>query len=84
MKTWNDRWSTKIVAMMLLIFSSACNSNKEQKTQDDAISMEMVSEVEEAKIHEKIASVGHDTEKVKATDKAYNSLPGCCKYERNI
>lgn len=84
MKNWKDRWSTKIVAMMLLIFSSACNSNKEQKTQDDAISMEMVSEVEEAKIHEKIASVGHDTEKVKATDKAYNSLPGCCKYERNI
>lgn len=41
------------------------------------------SKVEEAKIHEKIASVGHDTEEVKATDKAYNSLPGCCKYERN-
>ena len=42
------------------------------------------SKVEEAIIHEKIASVGHDTEEVKATDKAYNSLPGCCKYERKI
>jgi hypothetical protein len=30
----------------------------------------------------KIASVGHDTEKYKADDKVYNSLPGCCKYER--
>lgn len=30
-----------------------------------------------------IASVGHDTEKFKADDKSYNSLPGCCKYERN-
>jgi len=30
----------------------------------------------------KLASVGHDTEKFKATDKAYNSLPDCCKYER--
>jgi periplasmic mercuric ion binding protein len=30
----------------------------------------------------KLAAVGHDTEKFKADDKAYNSLPGCCKYER--
>ena len=42
------------------------------------------SKVEETAIHEKIAAVGHDTEEVKATDKAYNSLPGCCKYERNV
>lgn len=27
-----------------------------------------------------LAAVGHDTDKFKATDKAYNSLPGCCKY----
>lgn len=40
------------------------------------------SKVKETAIHEKIANVGHDTEEVKATDKAYNSLPGCCKYER--
>ncbi|HEX2394678.1 MAG TPA: ATPase [Bacteroidales bacterium] len=29
-----------------------------------------------------IASAGHDTEKFKAEDKVYNSLPGCCKYNR--
>ena len=34
------------------------------------------------KIQEKIAAVGHDTQKVKATDKAYASLPGCCQYKR--
>jgi hypothetical protein len=34
-------------------------------------------------IARKIASVGHDTEKFKADDKSYNSLPGCCRYERN-
>ncbi len=34
-------------------------------------------------IHDKIASVGHDTDKVKAKDEVYNSLHGCCKYERN-
>jgi copper chaperone CopZ len=33
-------------------------------------------------IGKKIAAVGHDNGKVKADDKAYNALPGCCKYER--
>lgn len=31
-------------------------------------------------IQKKLAAVGHDTPKYKATDKAYNALPGCCKY----
>lgn len=30
----------------------------------------------------KVAAVGHDTERIKATEEAYNRLPGCCKYER--
>ena len=33
-------------------------------------------------IIKKIAAVGHDNGKVKANDKAYNALPGCCKYIR--
>ena len=33
-------------------------------------------------IHKAIAKVGHDTEKEKASDEVYNSLAGCCKYER--
>jgi len=31
-------------------------------------------------IGKKIAAVGHDNEKAKADDKAYGSLPSCCKY----
>lgn len=31
-------------------------------------------------IGKKIAEAGHDNEKAKATDAAYNKLPGCCKY----
>ena len=31
-------------------------------------------------VQKKLAAAGHDTPKYKATDKAYNSLPGCCKY----
>ena len=34
------------------------------------------------KIQEKIASVGHDTQDVKAPEGSYKKLPGCCKYER--
>lgn len=33
-------------------------------------------------INEAIAKAGHDTDTVKASDEAYNKLPGCCKYER--
>ena len=33
-------------------------------------------------VQKKIAAVGHDTEKFKADDKTYKSLPGCCQYER--
>jgi periplasmic mercuric ion binding protein len=33
-------------------------------------------------IQKKVASVGHDTEKYAADDKAYSKLPGCCKYDR--
>ena len=33
-------------------------------------------------VHEAVAKVGHDTEKVKATDEAYNNLHHCCQFER--
>jgi periplasmic mercuric ion binding protein len=40
------------------------------------------SKVKSDDVQKKLAAVGHDTEKYKADDKAYNSLPGCCKYPR--
>ncbi len=33
-------------------------------------------------ISKKLASVGHDTEKYKATNESYANLPGCCHYDR--
>lgn len=33
-------------------------------------------------VQKKIAAAGYDTDKFLAEDKVYNSLPGCCKYER--
>jgi periplasmic mercuric ion binding protein len=34
-------------------------------------------------VQKSIAAVGYDTEKFKATDAAYKSLPSCCQYDRN-
>ena len=31
-------------------------------------------------ISKKVAAAGHDNAKVKADDKVYSALPGCCKY----
>ncbi|HAF27736.1 MAG TPA: efflux RND transporter periplasmic adaptor subunit, partial [Bacteroidales bacterium] len=39
-----------------------------------------VNQVKLMDIHNKIASVGHDTEMVKAPDNVYNDLPACCLY----
>ncbi|NBC83772.1 MAG: hypothetical protein GVY19_10365 [Bacteroidetes bacterium] len=35
-------------------------------------------------VHISIASIGHDTEKVKASDEAYSKLPDCCLYRSDI
>ncbi|NOY51042.1 MAG: ATPase [Chlorobi bacterium] len=34
------------------------------------------------KINKAVNAVGHDTEMMRAEDKAYENLPGCCKYDR--
>lgn len=58
---------------------SAADWNKKTKvlelTFDD-------SKTDVKKVETAIAAVGHDTELVKATDKAYNDLPSCCHYDR--
>lgn len=33
-------------------------------------------------ILKRIAAAGYDSEKNKASDTAYNALPGCCQYDR--
>lgn len=39
--------------------------------------------ITEEQIHQLIANVGHDTEKIKATDEAYANMHGCCKYRES-
>jgi mercuric ion binding protein len=33
-------------------------------------------------IHKIVADAGHDTDKVKANDKVYKSIPKCCQYRK--
>lgn len=40
--------------------------------------------ITELKIHELVASVGHDTEKVKAQEEIYKKLPDCCLYRDGV
>jgi mercuric ion binding protein len=40
------------------------------------------SKVKSDDVQKRIAAVGHDTSKFKASDAAYNALPECCKYRK--
>ena len=51
------------------------------KTQDLTVSYDP-SKITLLQIGQKIADAGYDNEYVTATDAKYNSLHGCCKYER--
>ncbi len=37
----------------------------------------------EEQLHNIVAMVGHDTDKVKADDIVYQNLPGCCHYRKD-
>jgi copper chaperone CopZ len=40
--------------------------------------------ISELKLHELVAGVGHDTEKVKAKNEVYKNLPDCCLYRDGV
>lgn len=40
------------------------------------------SKISNAAIQQKIAGLGHDTDKAKAKNEVYDKLPSCCKYDR--
>ena len=40
--------------------------------------------VTEDEIHQAIADIGHDTDKIKAIEETYNKLPGCCAYRDRV
>lgn len=54
--------------------------NPEDKNLQLIVNEEKATDIE---IQKAIAKVGHDTEKVKATDDDYAKLHTCCAYDRN-
>jgi periplasmic mercuric ion binding protein len=59
----------------------ATSANWDIKTQMLAVTFDPAKTNVEA-LSKKLAAVGHDTEKYKASDDAYAKLPGCCHYNR--
>ncbi len=59
---------------------ASANWDKETKMMDLAFDD---SKTDMHKVEMAIANAGHDTEMHKATDEAYNKLPGCCQYDRS-
>lgn len=59
----------------------ATSANWDTKTQMLAVTFDPAKTNVET-LSKRLAAVGHDTEKFKATDDAYNKLPGCCHYDR--
>jgi len=54
----------------------------EQDSQKMAIQFDK-KQISQAEVEMAIARAGHDTESVKASDKVYKKLHGCCKYDRS-
>ncbi len=52
-----------------------------KKTRVLAFSLD-ANKANEEQVHKAVTAVGHDKKKMKATDEAYNNLPGCCQYNR--
>lgn len=63
--------------------AGATSANWNSETQIVSLNFDN-SKTSSDKILKKIADVGHDNEKYKASDSVYKKLPGCCLYDREI
>ena len=50
---------------------------------NQTLTLETTENISAEEILKKVAEAGHDNEKFKTSDKAYESLPSCCHYERD-
>lgn len=48
------------------------------------LTLETASNISTDDVLKKVAEAGHDNEKFKTSDATYESLPGCCHYDRNL
>jgi mercuric ion binding protein len=80
-KVWGNCGMCKDRIEKTVTAEGATSASWDSKTQMLTVSFDP-SKTNADALSKKLASVGHDTEKYKADDKVYSSLPGCCKYER--
>jgi periplasmic mercuric ion binding protein len=80
-KVWGNCGMCKDRIEKAVTTEGATSASWDSKTQMLTVSFDP-SKTNADALSKKIASAGHDTEKYKADEKVYNSLPGCCKYER--
>ena len=73
-----DMCETRIEEALLVKGVYQVEWDKQTKTTTVVYSPKHISE---EKLFQLAAEAGHDTEEVKATEDAYNSLPGCCRYK---
>lgn len=66
-----------------LYVSGIKSATWDKKTQMLTVSYKS-KKINEMQIHQLVAGVGHDTEKVKAKDEVYKALPDCCLYRDGV
>ena len=80
-KVWGKCESCKTRIETAVKAEGAATASWDQKTMLLAVSYDPQKTSVDA-MQKKVASVGHDTEKYKAPDDVYASLPSCCHYDR--
>ena len=80
-KVWGncDMCKTKIEKAAKAAGAATADWNDESKILNVTFA---ASKSNNKKIQQKVADSGNDTQDLRATEAAFNKLPGCCKYDR--
>lgn len=81
-KVWGNCGMCKSTIEKAATKAGAASANWNEDSKELKVSY-AVNNTSSQKIQKQIAKSGYDTQGFKATDKAYNKLHGCCKYERS-
>lgn len=80
-KVWGNCESCKARIETAVKEEGATSASWDQKTKMLTVSFNPAKTSVDA-MQKKVASVGHDTEKYKASKEVYDKLPSCCHYDR--
>ena len=81
-KVWGNCGMCKTTIEKAATKAGASTANWNEDSKELKVSY-AVNKTSSEKIQQQIAKSGYDTQGFKATDKAYDKLNGCCKYERS-